>query len=131
MRWSLPRIEMICQCYVSGHTAYSRTFRHPSLYISHKVHRKWGESSEEPPPARAILQSKSLNVYQAANCSQSSEVSRSFLLHELFPQCRSPPNKPLIAKHMSLFGKDFSYEYRVHCLELSGAHGLDKCRYRK
>lgn len=87
------RIEIIRQYYVPGHTAYGKTFRRPPLCISHRNNREWRVNSEEPPPARAVLQRRFLNAYQAADDSQSCEVGRFFCFSGLYPRYRSPPSQ--------------------------------------
>ena len=100
MRWFTLRIEIIRQYYVPGHTAYGKTFRRPPLCISHENYREWREKTEEPPPARAVLQQRLLNAYQAADYSQPCEIGRFFCFLGHYTRCRSPPNKiTLIASH--------------------------------
>lgn len=108
MRWNPHRIEMIRQYYVPGYTAYGKDFGHPPLCISRsrKSQREWTEKSEEPPPVRAVLQSKSLNAYQAADYSQLCEVGRSFCFSEHHPRYRSPPSKSAsVTRYTNLLGK--------------------------
>lgn len=108
MRWNLRRIEMIRQYYVPGHTAYGKTIRRPPLCISHGNYREWRVKPEEPPPARTVLQRKSLNAYQAADTSQICEIGRFFCFLGQYPKCRSPPNKlNTTVPYINLFGKDF------------------------
>lgn len=96
MRWFILRVEMIRQYYMPGYTAYGKDFGHPPLCISHKTHRELREKPEEPPPARAVIQRRSLNAYQAADHSQPCEVGRSFCFLSSIPgagllQTNPPP----------------------------------------
>ena len=105
MRWEVHRIGYIYLFYVSEHTAYSKSPRRPPLCISLGNHREWREKPEEPPPARAVPQSRFLNANQAADYSQPCEVGRSFCFFEIHPRCRSPPNKPAsVTRYTNLFG---------------------------
>ena len=93
MRWNFHHIEIIRQCYVPGHTAYGKAFRRPPLCISRIRYKEWRIKPEEPPPVRAVLQSRSLNAYQAADTSQSCEIGRFFYFSGHCLRCRSPPGQ--------------------------------------
>lgn len=93
MRWFILRIEMIRPYYVLEHTAYKQAYRHLTLCILRGKNKERSYEPEKPPPARAVLQSRLLNAYQAADDSQSCEVDRSFCFPGHEPRCRSPPSQ--------------------------------------
>ena len=90
MRWFILRIEMIHPYYLSEHTASSQAYRHLPLCISRGRNKEWRAKPEKPPPARAALQSRSLNAYQAADDSQPCEVGRFFLFFWALSQVPVP-----------------------------------------